>query len=406
MDYDVVPICLMNNSFHITAGFTGDCAPRSIFPSSLFFFFNQKAVRGTIKTGMTFYGSKEYYIGDEAASKNQILDLTYPVEKGIIQNFASMEEVWHHTFYTELRVSPDEHPVIMSEEPANTRNNRFKTTQIMFETFSIPGFFLAQTSLLSLYASGRTTGAVLNMGHTKNDVCAIINGNLLPKAEISYLAGRELTEHLLQLFLDKGTDLGNQAYTRLELVQDIKEKMCYVKNSGDSHFRDYKLPDGTIIKDLDRNSIPELLFDKYQTGEEMSIQELVSKCIHSKDKDLKDELYSNIVLTGGGSMFEGIAERLEFELNRFHSKKIKVIAPPERKYSHWIGASILTSLSTFDQVWIEKDQYEEYGPDIINYFCFDNVGVNHQIRKSNQLSEKIKKMKNELKFTNIHFLFE
>jgi actin, other eukaryote len=355
---------------------------------------------------MTFYGSKEYYIGDEAASKNQILDLTYPVEKGIIQNFASMEEVWHHTFYTELRVSPDEHPVIMSEEPANTRNNRFKTTQIMFETFSIPGFFLAQTSLLSLYASGRTTGAVLNMGHTKNDVCAIINGNLLPKAEISYLAGRELTEHLLQLFLDKGTDLGNQAYTRLELVQDIKEKMCYVKNSGDSHFRDYKLPDGTIIKDLDRNSIPELLFDKYQTGEEMSIQELVSKCIHSKDKDLKDELYSNIVLTGGGSMFEGIAERLEFELNRFHSKKIKVIAPPERKYSHWIGASILTSLSTFDQVWIEKDQYEEYGPDIINYFCFDNVGVSHQIRKSNQLSEKIKKMKNELKFTNIHFLFE
>jgi actin, other eukaryote len=315
-----------------------------------------------------------------------------------------MESVWRHTFHNELRVAPENQAIIMSEELGNPNENRKKTIQIMFETFSVPAFYLEQTSLLSLYSSGRTTGTVLNMGHTKNDVCCIYDGNILPKGEISYLAGRELNNHLQTLLQDAGIDLGNNEQTRKEIVTDIKEKICNVKFSDkfpDSN--EYELPDGSMIKIFDRTSTTELLFDKYKTGEELTLQEMISKCIISKDEELFADLFGNIVLSGGGSMFYKLSDRLKFELEPFYSKKIKVVAPPERKYSQWIGASILSSLSTFQKFWIGKEKYEEFGPNIVNYICFNNVGVNHVVRVPNQVSVNLSKMKNKFKFTDLYF---
>jgi actin-related protein len=349
---------------------------------------------------MVGLGAKDWYIGDEAASKRGILNLNNPIEKGIIQNFDDMERLWHHTFYYELRVAPEEHAVLMSEELGNPKANRENTTQIMFEVFNIPFFYLEQSSVLALICSGRTTGTILNMGHTKNDVCCIHEGRVLPEGEINHLAGRELSDHLCNLLNKSGFSFTTK--NELEIVRDIKEKYCYVKHSGDCVEKDYELPDGQVItigKEI-RYSPAELLFDK--TGEELSIQELVSNCVHSKDYELQEELFKNIVLSGGGSMFDGIYERLGDELKQFHHKQIKVISPPERKYSHWIGASILTSLSMFEKCWITKQQYEEIGPNIVNIICFNNVGVNHRIRQPNKLSGNLVSMLKKNKLTDIH----
>ena len=86
----------------------------------------------------------------------------------------------------------------------------------------------------------------------------------------------------------------------------------------------------------------------------------------------QQDLYANSVLSGGTTMYPGIADRMQKEITALapSTMKIKIIAPPERKYSVWIGGSILASLSTFQEMWISKQEYDEAGPGIIHRKCF------------------------------------
>jgi len=89
------------------------------------------------------------------------------------------------------------------------------------------------------------------------------------------------------------------------------------------------------------------------------------------DVDIRKDLYNNIVMSGGTTMFNGVAERMQKEIKALapDSMTIKIIAPPERKYSVWIGGSILSSLSTFEEMWISKAEYDEAGPSIVHRKC-------------------------------------
>jgi len=371
---DMTPCVVDNGSGMVKAGLAGEDAPSNIFGSIV-----GRPKHAGVMVGME---QKDSYVGDEAQRKRGILLLSYPIAHGIITAWDDMEKIWHHCFYNELRISPEDHPILLTEAPLNPKSNREKMTSMMFDTFNAPGTYIQIQAILSLYASGRTTGVVMDSGDGVSHTVPIYEGYSLPHAvDRLDLAGRSLTDYMVKIMNYRGHQFTTTA--EIENVREIKEKLCYVavdyeaelKKSEDTDECDhsYELPDGNSISiGKERFQCPEALFNPSMTGKEAAgIHKITFNSIMKADLDIRKDLYENVVLSGGSTMFENIGERMTNEMQALapSSMNVKVIAPPERKFSVWIGGSILSSLSTFASSWITRDEYDEVGAGIVHRKC-------------------------------------
>ena len=370
------PLVIDNGTGMVKAGHAGEDAPRCVFAS----------IVGTPKAQKAMVGveARETYVGDEAQARRGILRLRYPIEHGMVTNWDDMEAIWHHTFFNELRVAPNENRVLLTEAPMNPKRNREKMCEIMFETFNILGTHVAIQAVLSLYASGRTTGLVLDSGDGVTHTVPIFEGFALPHAvQRIDLAGRDVTKRLVKL-LGAETDVAKfNTSSSQEIVRGMKEQLCYVAldpvaerekfgSSPESTSASFELPDGKVVHMQESQwQAPECLFDPRLVGKEgLGMTDMVMATIDAADMDIRRDLYENVVLSGGTTMYKGLTERLTHELQQrvpaAMKDRVKIIAPPERKYSVWIGGSILSSLSTFETMWVTKEMYEESGSSVIH----------------------------------------
>lgn len=376
-ELETPPIIIDNGSGHVKAGLSGAEAPSCVFP----------ALVGRPKHGTMMPGSdkKDFFMGEEAIAKKGVLSLSYPVEHGVVKDWGDMEKVWHYTFYDALRVNPEEHAVVVSEAPMNPKKNRERMVEMLFEKFSCPASYIVIQAVMSLYSYGRTTGAVVDSGDGVTHVVPVYEGFALPHAiQRLDLAGRDLSEYMVKVLTESGVSMTSSA--EKEIVRDMKETSCYVNledysttlkacRERPSDFEKvYELPDGNKVKlTHERFRVPEVLFDPLMSGRElMGIHQATYTCVQKCDIDLRRDLFKNIVLSGGNTMFPNIEVRMTNEIKALAPQKIdvKVVANPQRRYIVWMGASIVTQLSSFQKMLIWKSEYDESGASIVHSKCF------------------------------------
>lgn len=375
MDESVRNVAVIDlGSSSMKAGMTilEEDAPRYVVPS----------VVGRPRGSYTGKGHDSWFVGADAQNKRGILDLTYPIEGGLVRNWDDLEKLWHHLYYEQLRVTPEEHPALLVDSPINLKASRDNMGEYFFETFGVPLFYVADQSVMSLYASGRTTGVVLQSGHDMTYIVPIYQGYAITSHLTSLpFGGRHFSEFLAKLLSDRGLDIGSGSY-KTEIARSIKEHVCYAAQDlhdekhkdAESLQQNYELPDGSVISVAqERFLCAEALFIPSLLGLEsvLGIHKAMNGTIMKFDHTLRHELFRNVVFAGGNTLFPNLANRMNKELINLAPKgqAVKCIAPPGGAYSSWVGGCIFALVSTFPDFAVAKSEYDEIGASIVSRKC-------------------------------------
>ncbi|GJQ86854.1 hypothetical protein Trydic_g19522 [Trypoxylus dichotomus] len=338
------------------------------------------------------------------------LELHSYMKDGMIENWEFFEKVIDHCYEKIIQSESEYHPVLFSESPWNVRSKREKLTEIMFEKYKVPAFFLVKNAALAAFANGRSTALVIDSGATHTSAVPVLDGYVLSNAVVkSPLGGDYLILRARELLESQGIDLTPAALiTAKEVVRD-KEKPKYTKKNmsftpttswmtymvkktvqdfqqsilqvSESPYDErvaaaiptvhHEFPTG-YHQDFgpERFKLAEGLFDHAMLGAGYIAATSAGMC----DVDVRPALYSSVVLTGGNSLVQGFSDRLSKDLSSRTpgSMRLKMIAANgtvERRFGAWVGGSILASIGTFQQMWVSMQEYQESGKVQIDRKC-------------------------------------
>lgn len=403
----------------IRAGFAGEDTPKADIPSIIGLVGNQIDADNTGKENV----EKKYFIDTTAISAaRKDMELSSFLHDGMIEDFDQFDKMLEHIYDKHVHSDSQLHPVLISEAPWNVRAKREKLTELMFEKYKVPAFFLVKNAMLAAFANGRSTGLVLDSGASHTSAVPVQDGYVLQQAIVRQPYGGDyITQLCRQYFEHKGIEIvpphfiaskepvkENEAprwtkkqnipqptkswmdYATKRVLQDYQASILQV-SSDSSYDKEvaetypsvhYEFPHGyNFESSSERFLIPEKLFNPRETGEGiqdtpdmMDVAHLVTTSVGMCDIDLRTALYGTVIVTGGNTLITGFTDRLQLDLAsrtppNYRLKLIHTNQPSERRFGAWIGGSILASLGTFQQMWISKQEYEEVGKAQVDRKC-------------------------------------
>ncbi|KAF8972734.1 actin family [Flammula alnicola] len=371
-----LPLVVDNGTGFVKVGYAGSNFPEHVFPSIV----GRPILRAEERVGTAII--KDIMVGDEAAENRNYLQVTQPMEHGIVKNWEDMKHLWDYTFDEKLKINPQGKKVLLTEPPMNPKVNRQRMCQVMFEDYGFQGVYVAIQAVLTLYAQG----VVVDSGDGVTHIVPVYDGFAMPHLTRRLdIAGRDVTRYLIKLLLMRGYAFNRTA--DFETVREIKEKLCYVSYDLELDKKlaeettvlveSYTLPDGRTIKvGSERYEAPECLFQPHLVDvEQPGVAEMLFETIQAAAVDIRADLYKHIVLSGGSSMYPGLPSRLEKEIKQLHLTrllhgdptrlnkfKIKIEDPPRRKHMVFLGGAVLADImKNREDFWISREEWFEQG---------------------------------------------
>lgn len=379
-------IVLDNGSGYLKVGFSGEDAPRAVLPTAVATTSEDEAREDEHAVGVDSAAAQrksQAFFGDEALSQNGA-SIIRPVQRGQVatsqQNKDALESLWEHTWRNVLGVEQEELPVLIADTlplGQGSYPSRQWTAEIMFEKLKVKSLAIFNTAVLSLFSTGRTRGLVVESGQGITHAVPVFEGYAIPHAIFKMeIAGQDITDKVRQ---QMEQEFGIEQAHNLQVMQALKEKVCTVAGSyfaamkgpdaSDEEAKSFELPDGKIIQvsKAIRTGSPEILFGDGDPNNP-SVQKICNEAITTCDLDFRQDLVRSLVVAGGTSMLPGLASRLKSELASTLpselARQVEVCVDSQRRHAAWIGGSMFASLSTFDQVAITKQEYEEGKADV------------------------------------------
>lgn len=403
------PACVIDNGTGYTKmGYAGNCEPHFIVPTLI---ATAEEKTSHIRSRAADVADLDFHIGEMAQYHSKTHQINYPINHGLIENWDNMEKLWQRCIFKYLRAEPEDHYFMLTEPPLNTPENREYTAEVMFETFNVPGLYIAVQAILALAASwtaqagNRTlTGTVIDSGDGVTHVIPVAEGYVIGSCIRHIpLAGRDITRFIQKLMRDRKEPVPPE--DSLLVAKAIKERYCYscrdiVKEFGKfdanpgKYFKQYigthsrTKQQWTCDVGYERFLGPEIFFNPeiFSTDFQTPLAEVVDQAILNCPIDCRRDLYKNIVLSGGSTMFHSFGKRLQRDLRKRVDSRmqanvaalgrpgmkvpeldINVISHPMQRFAVWFGGSMLASSDQFYQICHTKAQYEEEGPRIARH---------------------------------------
>ncbi|PHU17849.1 Actin-related protein 3 [Capsicum chinense] len=409
-------VVIDNGTGYTKMGFAGNVEPCFILPTVVAAnesFVNQpraltKGSNWLAQHSAGVMADLDFFIGEEALSRSKSssnYNLSNPIKHGQVDNWDSMERFWQQCIFNYLRCDPEDHYFLLTESPMTAPENREYTGEIMFETFNVPGLYIAVQPVLAL-AAGYTaskcemTGVVVDVGDGATHVVPVAEGYVIGSSIKSIpISGKDVTLFVQQLMKERGEQL--PAEDSFEIARKVKEMHCYTCSDIVKEFNKHDKEPGKYTKHwrgtkpktgapyscdvgYERFLGPEVFFSPeiFYSDFMTPLPEVIDRCIQSAPIDTRRALYKNIVLSGGSTMFKDFHRRLQRDLKKIVDDRIlasdarlggnvkaqpvevNVVSNPIQRYAVWFGGSVLASTPEFFAACHTKTEYEEYGASI------------------------------------------